>query len=531
MNSKRIYLSLLFFLFFSYSKAAIIYVDNDSQGTNNGQTWANAYHNLQTALTNANFGDIIRMDKGTYIAPNGGFVLKDGVKIYGGYNVRYDNNGNIIPEWLINATRFFDGVITTVSGNSTFAVSQNLSSESILDGMTLKCSDVNYPVISLSSNVEFATNINNCIFKDARVGIDFARYNQNYSLGLFSPSINNCIFYTDFGIDIFSNGNNTNINLEVSNTKFMTVNASISFYNRNSVSGTATININNCSLNGGSPVRWTLDNITANVIIDNSLFGNVVHSALFNYNYPLGVYSPSNVEVNNTTFYRYDAALYSNVSSNIVANFNNCLFWDGQYAIRADSGIYTLNNCLLYNLNNLSCQTPNNNETIICNNSLYNQNPQFVSTNPASPNYLKLSANSPARNAGDNAYAIGTAYGGNSRILEGTVDIGAYEFCPDGVNCQGTIGGGGTINPRKISTKHLENTTNDLLVYPNPIQDVVKVKSKEKILSIEILNVQGQIISTVKNSNTIKLNNVAKGMYLLKVTTEKGIQTKRIVKE
>ncbi|WP_291721370.1 T9SS type A sorting domain-containing protein, partial [Bernardetia sp.] len=70
-----------------------------------------------------------------------------------------------------------------------------------------------------------------------------------------------------------------------------------------------------------------------------------------------------------------------------------------------------------------------------------------------------------------------------------------------------------------------------LLVYPNPIQDVVKVKSKDKILAIDILNVQGQVVSSVQNSNTIKLNNVAKGMYLLKVTTDKGIQTKRIVKE
>ncbi|WP_291727143.1 hypothetical protein, partial [Bernardetia sp.] len=89
MNQKRIYLSLLFFLFVSYSQAAIIYVDNDSQGNNTGHTWADAYHDLSTALTNANFGDVIRIDKGTYIAPNGGFVLKDGVKIYGGYNVRY----------------------------------------------------------------------------------------------------------------------------------------------------------------------------------------------------------------------------------------------------------------------------------------------------------------------------------------------------------------------------------------------------------------------------------------------------------
>ncbi|WP_366935839.1 T9SS type A sorting domain-containing protein [Bernardetia sp.] len=57
------------------------------------------------------------------------------------------------------------------------------------------------------------------------------------------------------------------------------------------------------------------------------------------------------------------------------------------------------------------------------------------------------------------------------------------------------------------------------------------IKSNDKVLIIKILNIQGQIISTVKNYNTIKLSNIAKGMYLLKITTDKGIQTKRIVKD
>ncbi len=73
----------------------------------------------------------------------------------------------------------------------------------------------------------------------------------------------------------------------------------------------------------------------------------------------------------------------------------------------------------------------------MCANSLFNQNPQFLSTDPTNTDYLKLSATSPARNAGSNFYATaGRAYGGNDRILEGTVDIGAYEFCPLGTQCR-----------------------------------------------------------------------------------------------
>ena len=93
----------------------------------------------------------------------------------------------------------------------------------------------------------------------------------------------------------------------------------------------------------------------------------------------------------------------------------------------------TLNNCIVYYNNavngsnsyystfNYSCTTPDPGGT----GNITNE-PRFV--NAAAGNYC-LSANSPCRDKGDNAYAQETIdLDGNPRIVNGTVDMGAYEY-------------------------------------------------------------------------------------------------------
>ncbi|MFK7785094.1 MAG: T9SS type A sorting domain-containing protein [Crocinitomicaceae bacterium] len=80
---------LLFFLFNGYS--ATIYVDVNATGSNNGTSWANAYTDLQVALSIAFINDEIWVATGIYKATTStdrsiSFVMKNGVDLYGGFD-------------------------------------------------------------------------------------------------------------------------------------------------------------------------------------------------------------------------------------------------------------------------------------------------------------------------------------------------------------------------------------------------------------------------------------------------------------
>lgn len=84
--------SLIGFLFFALkSYSAIIYVNVNATGTNNGDSWTNAYTDLQTALSSAFVNDDIWVATGTYKPTQTttrtiSFVMKNGVDIFGGFN-------------------------------------------------------------------------------------------------------------------------------------------------------------------------------------------------------------------------------------------------------------------------------------------------------------------------------------------------------------------------------------------------------------------------------------------------------------
>src|SRR5262245_43166547 len=73
--------------------SAVWYVNTSATGSNNGQSWANACTDLQSALRSYQLqpGDQVWVAQGRY-KPDGGtgdralsFALKDGVAIYGGF--------------------------------------------------------------------------------------------------------------------------------------------------------------------------------------------------------------------------------------------------------------------------------------------------------------------------------------------------------------------------------------------------------------------------------------------------------------
>ncbi len=78
-----------------------------------------------------------------------------------------------------------------------------------------------------------------------------------------------------------------------------------------------------------------------------------------------------------------------------------------------------------------------------------------------------------------------------------------------------------------------DNQIQGLKVYPNPTNNVVLLKANENILKISLINIAGQTIFSQENNgmnSQIDLSNLPAGNYILKITTDKTIGTKQIIK-
>jgi photosystem II stability/assembly factor-like uncharacterized protein len=76
----------------------------------------------------------------------------------------------------------------------------------------------------------------------------------------------------------------------------------------------------------------------------------------------------------------------------------------------------------------------------------------------------------------------------------------------------------------------------DLIIncYPNPVDDEINIYSKEKIIQIEILDIEGKLVEVTvlnKYNATIDISDLPKGMYFLKVKNDRGISIKKFIKE
>lgn len=68
-------------------------------------------------------------------------------------------------------------------------------------------------------------------------------------------------------------------------------------------------------------------------------------------------------------------------------------------------------------------------------------------------------------------------------------------------------------------------------VYPNPVQDVLKVQTDLNVLDVEILNIEGKRIALPSSMDNINTSNLEPGIYMLRVYVAEGILTTKIIKQ
>ncbi len=87
------------------------------------------------------------------------------------------------------------------------------------------------------------------------------------------------------------------------------------------------------------------------------------------------------------------------------------------------------------------------------------------------------------------------------------------------------------IEGDNLASINTNNFANTISLYPNPSNDIVKIKSIFKISEINVYDLLGKLVLNDLKTNIIRLKNLPKGIYVCKIITENNNKIyKRIVK-
>jgi len=483
---------------------AILYVDKNATGNNNGSSWANASPSLKYALENiGSLTTEIWVAKGTYTpdasdrAKSFNIISNNSLKIYGG----------------------FDGTETTIAQRDI------LANPTILSG-DLNNDDAGAISFSNTTTVENTHNIVKISAEDVLLdGFTITNANGNGALGAeqeggaieILPSVKklvlkNCIISNNTvkrGGIISAIDANADISVSFINSTFknnLAAFATIYYSRPNSGKTHNFTSINNLYHNNAT------DNVNGNGLF---WFRNDKGTCTINANYINDTFA--NNSGNRVPSAGNDVALITigETKGTITTNVSNSIFWNNT------DGNGNITPAIGRNGNDAYPAITN----MLVSNSLdadgfskvtYKQN--ILTTDPlfTSATDFSLQANSPAINTGDNAKIpsyINADKLGNTRIFDTTVDLGAYEFGASAV--------AGIATLSKI----------DFSMYPNPTNGILNIKIDENIKLVEIFNLQGQKIITSKNKN-LNIKQLNTGIYLVKITTDKNlIGIKKIIKK
>lgn len=74
---------------------------------------------------------------------------------------------------------------------------------------------------------------------------------------------------------------------------------------------------------------------------------------------------------------------------------------------------------------------------------------------------------------------------------------------------------------------------NSITAYPNPVKDILTVSYSQKMDTIEVYNLVGQLVKSIKPSSEevkINLSDLSSGAYLVRISSNSTFKTFKIIK-
>ena len=88
----------------------------------------------------------------------------------------------------------------------------------------------------------------------------------------------------------------------------------------------------------------------------------------------------------------------------------------------------------------------------------------------------------------------------------------------------------GAVQTSVLNTDNVSNV--EFYAYPNPVKDYLVFKGNLKITSVELISFSGQKLQDLKLINgRVDLSQIKRGFYLMKLQTDKGEKTIKIIKD
>ncbi|MCC9074442.1 DUF5074 domain-containing protein [Flavobacterium sp. F-65] len=71
----------------------------------------------------------------------------------------------------------------------------------------------------------------------------------------------------------------------------------------------------------------------------------------------------------------------------------------------------------------------------------------------------------------------------------------------------------------------------EFTIYPNPVSDVLTIKTQDEVLNVIIYDISGKLINTRINNNQIDVSALTKGFYIINVVTDRASYQQKFIKK